>query len=1428
MTSTRMLRQFIVKINQIPHGVSYAKKFITLFLQFDVVMPQKWNQKRPGRPRKNTSASRNFNDALQHGSPKKLNQNNEFNASEQYPYYATQDNYNYFARQDREHNFYPHQQIQYSYSPRKNVEQSFSPHNMLVQRSDEFTGDASPEKNFPSQAYPNFDPVFSPQNTRLPEESAFGSRYPASWQPYQAGASSDTRIGIYNNVPYANECLNTQSNAYDELYRVRSRRADPLEGLRRALYTNEDLVVIGKFGFLKVSFIERKLDEACFVAPTGSGKTVVFELAMVNVIKSEREERVKMVYMAPTKAICSERAKDWSQRFRPIGITCGELTGDTDSTHIADIKKSHIIITTPEKWESVTRQWYGIVVDSLLSIASTDVRNLLNMLKLFMIDEVHMLREDRGATLEAVVSRMKLMGTNCRFVAISATVFNIDDVALWISLDFQDSSANSGLKKARVLQFGEEYRPVRLSHQLIVVVKEYVHNCQRNYIYRLLDVIQRYSSGKSTMVFCTTRKSTEEACQAIIKKIKQMQQSRQGLPWHTRPVDMTFHDKQLPELVRYGIAFHHAGLDMQDRKGVENLFLSGVVHVICATSTLAVGVNLPAHLVIIKSTMAYKNGEFVEYLDSEIKQMLGRAGRPQFDESGTGIKARVLVAKIKIGVDIEMSFTLAVIMTSNDMKQRYEELVTGTKDKLESSLHETLHEHLNSEICLGTINHVNKAKEWLRSTFLYVRMKSNPQRYDPEFREGQDWEKRLEEICMNDIRNLVVSEMVTINDDVLRSTKIGDAMAKYHLKYFTVGNMLTIFQWHQSKPSATRDEVIKVMLQKMSKAEEFNEVKLHRHEKLALNKLNHHADIRFKLSGKVKDTEGKIFIMIQCVLGNVSFEDAQNRFQANMESRVILRHGHPFQFFLGLGFIELAAYKENVKLLRIAMDLARCIKVKMWDDSPLLLKQLDGIGEQYARKLADIGITTIDQLKECETWKIETMRETVASLPKTELDINRELTKSEEYDLYSTTISLINSTKVNTRRYGNNLNIAFIAAADNLLLDFRQIPLWKVQQGLRFEFRVFKKNCMNRHVVCSVLPEEFIGLDVHRTILPDAQSMNACNISSTPPKLLQESREVIEILSDDEISEQTRENDVTEGEEVTVPSPTPIDAEKFFEEKDQSANDQEDYELLPNGRVKCHHHCKDKKKCAHECCKIGCRRAPKKRKISVLSPKPSHDLLDEPLIKTKRIRTVICSEPNKLSPIEVDGLSDSLSDDDKLIDPQELELRLLSTAIKGTSDKNTECLVMNDSSKAVEGMEDVIELLSPLYEENVWCDFWNVDGLETPEGQTANTVEKIVHNQKPQQPRREGIIPYMVGESIPVESEKEVDDESDKIIKVPEMDQDATRGFDKSIEESAGNSPSRNIRPDGQWLVTEDETHFKTFTEALIIFDNVLQTIIMQ
>lgn len=86
------------------------------------------------------------------------------------------------------------------------------------------------------------------------------------------------------------------------------------------------------------------------------------------------------------------------------------------------------------------------------------------------------------------------------------------------------------------------------------------------------------------------------------------------------------------DFVASGVAFHHGGISFIDRGIIEELFLRGFLAVICTTSTLAVGINLPAHLVLIKGTNQYVNGHLKRYSNMDLLQMIGRAGRPQVFE----------------------------------------------------------------------------------------------------------------------------------------------------------------------------------------------------------------------------------------------------------------------------------------------------------------------------------------------------------------------------------------------------------------------------------------------------------------------------------------------------------------------------------------------------------------------------------------------------------------------------------------------------------------------------------------------------------------------------------------------------------------------------------------------------------------------------
>ena len=147
-------------------------------------------------------------------------------------------------------------------------------------------------------------------------------------------------------------------------------------------------------------------DNVIVSSPTGSGKTALFEMAMCRLFASSLASgnRVvsnakKIVYIAPNKALCEERQDDWSKRLAEIdpSIVCTTITGDANNaaSSYGEIASSNLILTTPEKWDSITRRWTEYVV-------------LLGSVKLVVLDEVHMIGEpERGACLEAVISRLK-------------------------------------------------------------------------------------------------------------------------------------------------------------------------------------------------------------------------------------------------------------------------------------------------------------------------------------------------------------------------------------------------------------------------------------------------------------------------------------------------------------------------------------------------------------------------------------------------------------------------------------------------------------------------------------------------------------------------------------------------------------------------------------------------------------------------------------------------------------------------------------------------------------------------------------------------------------------------------------------------------------------------------------------------------------
>jgi activating signal cointegrator complex subunit 3 len=163
----------------------------------------------------------------------------------------------------------------------------------------------------------------------------------------------------------------------------------------------------------------------------------------------------------------------------------------------------------------------------------------------------------------------------------------------------------------------------------------------------------------------------------------------------------------LKELLPLGLGVHHAGLLRSDRNTVERLFAAGSVRVLVCTATLAWGVNLPAHTVVIRGTDIYdpQRGRFADVGVLDVQQIFGRAGRPQYDSSGH-----------------------AVLITALDRLPHFLGTLTH-RVPIESTFVQALADHLNAEIVLGTVTTIREAVLWLSYTYLHVRMAINPLAY---------------------------------------------------------------------------------------------------------------------------------------------------------------------------------------------------------------------------------------------------------------------------------------------------------------------------------------------------------------------------------------------------------------------------------------------------------------------------------------------------------------------------------------------------------------------------------------------------------------------------------------------------------------------------------------------------------------------------
>ncbi|KAF8643832.1 hypothetical protein AX16_008849 [Volvariella volvacea WC 439] len=899
-------------------------------------------------------------------------------------------------------------------------------------------------------------------------------------------------------------------------------------------------------------------------APTGSGKTALFELAIIRMINKQQGQgcsQTKCVYVAPTKALCSERSRDWAIKFSPLGFKCYEFTGDTvqaGKSAWSDVKSASIIVTTGEKWDSLTRNWQ-------------DHEKILSQIQLFLVDEVHVLNEMRGSTLEVIISRMKARVIAVRFVLLSATVPNASDIAQWIG-----SAYNIG-SPATVFEFGEQFRPCTLKR---IVMGFPRHKDTHDFAFtrfldtKLFSALQKHSMRKPILVFSPTRKSVLTTAERLKRDYIAAEQHRDSLPWQ-RPAGFsyTFHDKRLADLATCGIGIHHAGLIYEDRRMTEDLYLRKILQVVVCTSTLAVGVNLPAHLVVIHGVHTFQNNASVEYSDLDVMQMLGRAGRPQFDTEG-----------------------IALILCETALEGKYQALIQGVTT-LESTLHLNLPEHLNSEIALGTITNTISAKKWLRETFLFQRIRRNPYHYSLQKDETQTWEERVDTLVTQSLEILKETQLVEgpgvdVGEGDLHSTEFGDVMSKVVPQHLMATLVELRFSYIYDKPRLIDSKMglilslperpsMRSMLELLSNAEELNISSLRSSEKQIFNKLRRHNDIRFELQ-RIDKTPDKVFLLIQAVLGGISLSSAEFKSgdsQLQLEAVSIFKHVTR----IARAIVDVGVIKKIGGQIQCGLEVLRCLNAKAWEDRPVVLRQIEQIGEKSLKVLAEHGITSLQSLRRQDPLRIEVLlnRRTpfgqdvlasAAEIPQYALQVNPIAVRTpgggEPVEVeFSVECRLLThdlkSKKAKNHSY--SMTAILTVTSELQLVDFRRTPTKYLRTPKQFECLV-KLYRPSEYVIVQISSEMHAGTLVSYSYKPEVPSA-AFPVPDTRP-LSSVALDLEGLENDPEFWTMNIGSD-EDDHDLSPPVQTPAACKRELVQVSSPHRREYSAERLPNGKYNC-------------------------------------------------------------------------------------------------------------------------------------------------------------------------------------------------------------------------------------------------------------------
>ena len=429
--------------------------------------------------------------------------------------------------------------------------------------------------------------------------------------------------------------------------------------------------------------------------PTASGKSLVAFMGIVHQIKV-KDVGSRGIYIVPLKALASEKQNELKQLGEHLGLKIGLGIGDAPN-EANQISDCDILVCTSEKLDSLMRS----------------KPEVLRRVSVVVADEFHLVNDShRGPTMEINLARIRHLLPHAQLITLSATVGNSQDLADWLDSDLILSQWRPvSLEYSTLAELNLEPRAIQQSE----LISEGSLNPPRTLTgpkshiawAALSDV---HAQGGQLLVFVSARRSAQSEAKKLSQRMhkylsKENPESLLPLKELSEKLSRSSNSAMgdnLAECVLGGVAFHHAGLRHNQRSLIEDAFKDRKLHCLCATPTLAAGVNLPARRVLVRDLKRYEDGMSRFLPVMEVRQMLGRAGRPRYDPIGEAWLA------CKGGDPREVA---------DEIADRY---IHGPVEDITSKLaaEPAMRFHLLSSVATGGLNSRSEIRDFFSSTYL--------------------------------------------------------------------------------------------------------------------------------------------------------------------------------------------------------------------------------------------------------------------------------------------------------------------------------------------------------------------------------------------------------------------------------------------------------------------------------------------------------------------------------------------------------------------------------------------------------------------------------------------------------------------------------------------------------------------------------------